>query len=459
MDGTALLPPEADDDRAAEEHEALLEFVYVCPHGLIEFNRDGTVTMMNPACARLLMPVMRPEERGGGLSNILDALAPFAPDLRHRLAAFREPSGLIMDGMHIHIGHRPGRAGPGAGGRVRADERAPLVLALTLLRLTRDRHMAVLADVSDQVVQQRRLGEAEAWFSALSDGADGYAFFGLDAGGRVNDWNNAARRLFGLEAAGAMGLDGDELLAAAGEAPVLAARLPRVREEGWQVVEGWMRGAGDGRFWGTAVISTMRAAEDDAGPCAFLAVVRDMTERRDAVQALREALCQDHLTGLMNRRRFFELGEAECRRARQGGQRLSVIMVDADHFKAVNDLYGHGAGDTVLRALAGLLRGLTRDGVDLVGRLGGEEFALLLPGREAEAAMEVAERLRAAVAAQDMAVKARDCADLTLRLTASFGVAELTGPTEGLEALLAAADAALYVAKASGRNCVRLSRP
>ena len=454
MDGTAALA-----SGPADEHEALLEFLYVCPHGLIEFDREGVVTMMNPACARLLMPLMQSADRGVGLHNILDALAPFAPDLRHRLAEFRDPSGMVLDGLHIHVGQRPTPRRRGAGGRVRAEEPAPLVLSLTLLRLTRDRHMAVLFDVSDQVVQQRRLGEAEAWFSALSDGADGYAFFGLDADGRVNDWNDGAARLFGLDAAAALGQPGDHLLAAALEPAALAPRLPAVIATGWQVLEGWMAGPQDGRFWGTAVVSAMRADEHAAGPSAFLAVVRDMTERRDAVQALRQALCQDHLTGLLNRRRFFELGEVECRRARQAGQSLSVIMVDADHFKAVNDLYGHGAGDAVLRHLARLLQGLTRDEVDAVGRLGGEEFALLLPGRSAAAAMVVAERLRAAIATADMAVTARDGTSLVLRLTASFGVADRDSTTEGLEALLASADVALYAAKADGRNCVRLSRP
>ncbi len=455
MDAVAALPRDAEMD----EHEALLEFVYVCPHGLVEFDRDGAVLMMNPACARLLLPVMAADARGTGLGNLLDALAPFAPDLRNRLESFREASGLIMDGMHIHVGQRPASGLPRAGGRMRAGESTPLVLTLTLLRLTRDRHMAVLADVSEQVAQQRRLGEVEAWFSALADGADDYAFFGLDSDGRVNDWNNAARRLFGREARDAIGMDGDALLCAAGEPAMLARRLPHVRHEGWQVVEGWMAGPDGSRFWGTSVISAMRAAEDGSAPSAFLAVVRDTTERREAAQALRHALCQDHLTGLLNRRRFFELGEAECRRAQQGHRGLSAIMVDIDHFKSINDIYGHGAGDTALTAVAGLLRLLTRDEVDLVGRLGGEEFALLLPGRDAAAATAVAERLRGALEVLDVLVKARNGAKLTLRVTASFGVAEQRQSDSGLEALLATADAALYAAKAGGRNCVRLSQP
>ena len=460
MDGPVECAPATTADAQMEEHEALLEFVYVCPHGLIEFDRDGAVTMMNPACARLLLPVLRAGDRNAGLTNILDVLAPFAPDLRHRLAAFEDPSGQVLDGMQIHVGLRSNPARVRPGGRVRAAETTPLVLAITIMRLTPNRHMAVLADISEQVVQQRRLGEVEAWFSALADGAAGYGFFGLDAEGRVNDWNNSAQRLFGLDAASAIGLDGDLLLTAPGEAPALSPRLSRVRDEGWQVLEGWMAGPGGSRFWGTSVVSAMQVGGEvgDASPGAFLAVVRDMTERREAAQALREALCQDHLTSLLNRRRFFELGEAEVRRAQQGGQPLAVIMVDVDHFKAVNDLYGHASGDAVLRAMSQLLRSLSRAEMDVVGRLGGEEFALLLPNRNAPAAQEVAERLRAAIAVHDMAVTARDGAGLMLRLTASFGVAELDGG-QGLEALLAAADAALYAAKAAGRDCVRVSKP
>ena len=150
--------------------------------------------------------------------------------------------------MQIHVGLRssPARARP--GGRVRAAETTPLVLAITIMRLTPNRHMAVLVDISEQVVQQRRLGEVEAWFSALAEGAAGYGFFGLDAEGRVNDWNNSAQRLFGLDAANAIGLDGDLLLTAPGEAPALSPRLSLVRGEGWQVLEGWMAGPGGTRF-------------------------------------------------------------------------------------------------------------------------------------------------------------------------------------------------------------------
>lgn len=453
MDGAAIL------DAPAGDHEALLEFLYVCPHGLVEFGFDGTVRMINPACSRMLMPLMPPEDRGK-LNNVLDLLAPFAPDLRHRIASFGQPSGLVLDGVEIHVGRRADPWSPllrrplPSGGDGEA-----VVLALTLLRLSRDRHMAVLADVSAQVSQRRRLDEVEAWFSAQTDGAGNHACFGLDSRGRVSDWNDGARRLFGLEAEAAIGLDGDLMMSAPGEPMALAPRLAAARREGWQMLEGWMSGPAGGRFWGTTVVSALGMEEVAAAPRAFLAVVRDMTERREAAQALRQALCQDHLTGLLNRRRFFELGEAECQRARHAGHSLTVIMIDADHFKSINDLHGHATGDSVLCALSALLLKLTRNEADLVGRLGGEEFALLLPGQGASAAIAVAERLREALAEQDMTVADRDGAELALRVTASFGVAEHPAGGGGLEALLAAADAALYAAKHAGRNCVRLGQP
>ncbi len=160
--------------------EALLEFLYLCPHGLAEFDADGMVGMMNPACLRLLLPLAGPD---GGIANLLDALTPFAPDLRLRLAREPAPRGLLLDGLRIHVGHpQPGRRWP----REPAAEE-PLVLSLTVLRLAPDRHMAVLSDVSRQVAQERRLREAEAWFAAVVEGADGYAFFPLDAEGRVAD--------------------------------------------------------------------------------------------------------------------------------------------------------------------------------------------------------------------------------------------------------------------------------
>jgi diguanylate cyclase (GGDEF)-like protein len=156
----------------------------------------------------------------------------------------------------------------------------------------------------------------------------------------------------------------------------------------------------------------------------------------------------DPLTGLANRRAFEEeLGRAVARAGRSGAP-LSLVALDVDRFKAVNDGHGHPAGDAVLRELAARARAAARAG-DLAARVGGEEFALLLPGAPLAGAVELAERLRAAIAAAPV-----DVGIARLSVTASLGCATLA-PGERPEALLARADARLYEAKRDGRDRVK----
>lgn len=155
----------------------------------------------------------------------------------------------------------------------------------------------------------------------------------------------------------------------------------------------------------------------------------------------------DELTGVNNRRSLFELGERELKRARRYGIALSVIMLDVDHFKKVNDKHGHGAGDKVLCAVAERCRNAIRD-VDVVGRYGGEEFAVILPDTDQERARSVAERLRQTIVATPVT-----CGADVLTVSASLGIAALENDGD-LMALLGRADAALYRAKETGRNRV-----
>jgi diguanylate cyclase (GGDEF)-like protein len=153
------------------------------------------------------------------------------------------------------------------------------------------------------------------------------------------------------------------------------------------------------------------------------------------------------LTGLANRRAFFEAAEIELDRAAHTPRSLALIVFDADHFKHVNDRYGHPAGDRVLCDLAHALRDTFR-AVDTVARLGGEEFAVLLPSTGVEQALLVADRLRAQVATRLVAAEGAEIA-----YTVSAGVAVLDG-TGSIDALIKRADEALYHAKAQGRNRV-----
>ena len=172
---------------------------------------------------------------------------------------------------------------------------------------------------------------------------------------------------------------------------------------------------------------------------------------RDDVQRLVGALARearhDPLTGLLNRRGFSEAGQAELTRAVRSGEPLSVLVVDVDHFKKLNDGFGHAAGDDALAALGGLLLGLAR-AHDVVARTGGEEFAVLLPATDLVAALHVAHRLRHAVTDLPTA----------RQLTVSIGVDVRTPGDAGgtLDELLLGADRALYRAKEKGRDRVEV---
>jgi diguanylate cyclase (GGDEF)-like protein len=161
----------------------------------------------------------------------------------------------------------------------------------------------------------------------------------------------------------------------------------------------------------------------------------------------------DGLTGLFNRRHYFSLAVRELALARRRMSPLSAVMVDIDHFKQINDRFGHPVGDRVIAAVAGRLAAGVRT-TDLLARYGGEEFALMLPDTGEEGAMTLAERLRAAVGEPPIDT---DAGPLTV--TISVGVAYLDPEDRSVEDLLGRADTGLYQAKHDGRDQVALARP
>ncbi len=173
-------------------------------------------------------------------------------------------------------------------------------------------------------------------------------------------------------------------------------------------------------------------------------------ELREANKRLEELTRSDPLTGLANRRHFDELKEVEFRRAQRLGQPLSVLMCDVDFFKRYNDTYGHALGDQCLQAVAGTLKSVFARAGELVARMGGEEFAVLLPGCDANNARKAAERLRKAMAT--LAVAHAD-SPVAAHVTLSIGVAQFDPETtDRFDQLLQRADQALYRAKSQGRD-------
>lgn len=196
------------------------------------------------------------------------------------------------------------------------------------------------------------------------------------------------------------------------------------------------------------------------GKPALVAVLTDISERVRAEADVRmlnaqlhEMATHDALTGLFNRRHLEEAFERELVRAQRQNRPVSVILGDLDHFKEVNDRFGHLAGDAVLREFGRLMK-LNARASDTHCRYGGEEFLLILPDMEEEKACERAEQLRRAVAATPIV-----SGTSAIRVTASFGVASYPAHGKTADELIAAADQALYAAKEAGRNQVGRCRP
>ena len=430
-------------DDTQENYEALLQFLYLAPVGLIQTNGDGAVVLINPLSAQLLMPL----SRVGNLDNLFDVLSEVAPDLRHMASSFNQPNGPVCEDNHLYT-HASTVGRPGT-----------LVISLSLYKLDSSRFMAVLNDVTLQVKRERLIRQNEVWFNAVAAGVTDYALLGLDAAGLVCDWNTTVCNLTGMTREDVLGKPYSLFSPEQAITPdQVQDRLREADANGWSLDEGWRVKADGSRFWGSMLISPLTkpdlASEDlplldgEIRPVYSL-IMRDISERREASEQHRLATACDHLTGIANRRAFFEAAEREMARRKQSPRPLSLVMFDADHFKVVNDTYGHPAGDAVLCHLAKLLMSTFRQ-VDIVARVGGEEFAVLLPSTDLQTALKIANRLRENVASQVVEVDG-----VKIRYTVSGGVASMDDSISGLDALMKRADQALYQAKASGRNRIQ----
>lgn len=212
----------------------------------------------------------------------------------------------------------------------------------------------------------------------------------------------------------------------------------------------WAERAGGGRFPMEASLDV--AHDADEGAPRYVMVFRDVTVQKRLEDRLRELSATDALTLLANRRTFDETLEREWHRATRTGEPLSLLMIDVDHFKRYNDLYGHPAGDRCLQQIANALAAsVDREGA-LVARYGGEEFAAILPRSDTDAANAVAEAVRQRVEALHIPHEGNPSAG---RVTVSIGLSTRTPPqTADFVALMDSADQALYRAKKHGRNVV-----
>ncbi|MFP4154754.1 MAG: PAS domain S-box protein [Halothiobacillaceae bacterium] len=304
--------------------------------------------------------------------------------------------------------------------------------------------MGTVQDITDRKQAERAVLEVSRENALILETA-GEGIVGVDADGRVRFVNPAALTMLGLSPDAVVGRHILGLVR--GEPAELPAEgWPRVLVDGRQrqgVQDRFVRS--DGASFPVRLSVTPIGVERIEGAvCVF----SDITELKAAETRLRMLASTDELTGLANRREFMNRAETEILRMRRGATALSVLMLDLDHFKDVNDRFGHAVGDAVLRRFATLCRSTFRRS-DLPGRLGGEEFAVLLPDTSEAGAIRIAERFR-------QAVEETRWSDLgvSLSITVSIGGTGVVADEGNIEAALARADRALYGAKSAGRNRV-----
>lgn len=186
--------------------------------------------------------------------------------------------------------------------------------------------------------------------------------------------------------------------------------------------------------------------DESSAPLRMLGTVHDITEMRELENSLRELATTDPLTGAYNRRYFMERFEGEFHRSRRFGLSLVIVSIDIDHFKSINDTFGHPAGDKVLQNLVTLCQRILRKS-DLFGRIGGEEFMIMLPQTNLNGGLELTERIRETVEKEAVPED-----DRVINYTFSAGITVLHSEDQNINNLLKRADHALYEAKNKGRN-------
>ncbi|MBU1665018.1 MAG: PAS domain S-box protein, partial [Gammaproteobacteria bacterium] len=306
--------------------------------------------------------------------------------------------------------------------------------------------VAIKQDISARRAAEATLRESEESYRGLFNSV-AEAIYILDESGHFLDVNTGVERMYGYSRDELIGQTPAFLVAPGmNDLDELAERIRRAFAGEPQQGEIWGRRKNGEIFPKEAWINKGRYFGHDV----VIAVCRDATERRAAEDELRRLAATDALTGLANRRHFLDQMTLALARQKRHDTHTALLMLDLDWFKNVNDQYGHAAGDEVLRHTAAVMASSLRR-IDLLGRLGGEEFAILLPDTEADGAHEFAERLRQLVAAQPTHGESGD-----IPITLSIGVTSFAAQDSDIDAILARADRALYRAKENGRNRVEL---
>jgi diguanylate cyclase (GGDEF)-like protein/PAS domain S-box-containing protein len=407
--------------------EALLDLFVLAPVGLVEVDEDGRVEVANLAARTLLTPFTH----AGSLEDLFVALGAVAPDLAARVRGFDAPRGVIIDALEL--------LAPNAQRGVH----------LSLVKVAPGRIVAVVNDAGALATARGQLSRADQRLRAVEGAVRDYAIFTVDAAGIIDSWSEAAERVHQFPAAAVVGQPltlllppdsgGDAYLQ---ETFALAARNGRCEEEGHRQRQ-------DGSlFWASTVVTALRAT--DGAAIGFSVVTHDVSERRRLEESRRDdaSSTTDYLTGVSVRRVFFDVASSEVARARRYGQPLTMLLVDPDNFREINEQHGEAFSNEWLRAIAWVCRQESRT-TDVVGRVGGEAFAVLLPSTELSGGLVLAERIRERMQRHVFRGDVQG-----VRCTLSVGVAELTDSVSSVDGLLTATGTAVQRAQQAGLNLV-----
>jgi diguanylate cyclase (GGDEF)-like protein/PAS domain S-box-containing protein len=413
----------------AADYEALIEFLYLTPVGIVKFRDDGKIELANPEAAKLLVPLASNFD----MSNIYILFSHVVPTLRTQVKCFKGESGPVFDRTQFTV--------PGTR----------TLLTLDINKINAGTFMAVIRDVTSAIEQESRIRDDQKRFHAIFENIRDCAIFTVDVDGYIDGWNRSLSRLGGWGPADVIGTAIDIFLPQAkdGISPG-AALLERASQHGTAEIEGWGARKNGTIFWGNTVATALPDREGHVN--GFVLVTRDLTDRKLIEDKLIALATTDPLTGANNRRAGEDKLAEAFARWRRYERPFILLMIDCDHFKSINDRWGHDGGDAVLIALVRLCRESMRE-TDVTIRWGGEEFLLLLPETACGVALPVAERLRQAIEAVTV-----ERGGQIIKMTVSIGVAEPAEGDSGPEDTVRRADGALYRAKTSGRNRVVLAR-
>lgn len=405
--------------------EALSDLFLLSPVGLIELDVEGRITGASLAARRLLASVAPSADTVDDLFALLQVMAPGV--LAHVRSAGAD-RGVVLDQEPILM--------EGRG------------ILLSLVSLGQHRLIGLVADATPLAVAQAKAEQCEQQLRAFHDSVREHAVYAVDEDGRITQWSAAAERVHQWRPADVLGRSATMLFpATAGSEEHLRESLRLAAQNGWCEEEGQRLRQDGTSFWASTVVTALRNRE--GRPVGYSVLSHDASDRRRLEDRVRgdESSPTDALTGVASLRAFYDVAQSEVARARRYGQPLTLLLIDPDQFRRVVDVQGQSFGEEWMRTLAGICRQESRT-TDVVGRVGGEGFAVLLPSTELNGGLVLAERIRERM--QRHVVPDH----IGSRLTVSVGVAEVCDAVPSVDALLEAGGTAVDRARKSGMNLV-----